>query len=435
MDIDTQISIFWFRRDLRLKDNHGLFKALSSGQKVLPIFIFDTNILDDLNDRADPRVTFIYDKIRSINDKLVEFGSGITIHIGQPIDIFKRLTEQYYIFKVFANRDYEPYGGIRDREIGYLLKERGIQFELVKDHVIFEENEILKDDGTPYKVFTAYKKRWLEKFNQETVNPFPSEDHTLNFLRSPNLNFPSLADVGFLRKNIKFPPESIPINIIQSYDKTRDFPGMQGTSRLGIHLRFGTLSIRKAVMVAWENNEVWLNELIWREFYTMILFQFPNVVKDSFKKEYDRIQWVNDAESFEQWKAGQTGFPLVDAGMRELNETGYMHNRVRMITASFLTKHLLIDWRMGEAYFAEKLLDYELASNNGGWQWAAGTGTDAQPYFRVFNPISQAEKFDPAFSYIRRWVPEYLSDRYIKPIIDHKFARERAISIYKQALK
>lgn len=435
MATSNDICIFWFRRDLRIKDNHALYKALSSGLKVLPIFVFDEDILNDLTNPSDPRVTFIYDKLKSIHEDLVLKSAGISIHIGRPIDIFGRLIQDYNIRAVFANKDFEPYGKKRDREIQELLRDKGIKFNLYKDHVIYEGNEILKDDGTPYKVFTAYKKKWLEKFSTEPLNTFPSENLIDHFVNFSDKNFPSLTKVGFTRADMVFPNEIIPIPIIKRYHITRDFPGLPGTSRLGVHLRFGTLSIRKAITVARENNETWLNELIWREFYMMILDNFPHVITESFKKEYDRIPWINDPQEFTKWKNGQTGYPMVDAGMRELNATGYMHNRVRMVTASFLTKHLLIDWRLGEAYFAQKLMDYELSSNNGGWQWAAGTGTDAQPYFRVFNPLSQASKFDPETSYIRHWVPEYLTGKYIKPIIDHKFARERAISTYRQAIQ
>jgi deoxyribodipyrimidine photo-lyase len=434
MNKKEMISIFWFRRDLRLKDNHGLYKALSHSKKVLPVFIFDKNILDDLPERSDPRITFIYKKLQSIDNDLKSLGSGLSIHTGTPLQVFKELCSQFNVEKVFANKDYEPYGRNRDEVIKKYLNERSIDLLLYKDHVIYEENEVIKEDKTPYKVFTAYKRLWLSKFSPLKTNPFPSENLLNNLYKSKDVIFPSLSSIGFKYSKLDLPAEVIPLNIIQNYDKNRDFPAINGTTKLGIHLRFGTISIRKAVLIAYKNNDTWLNELIWREFYMMILFHFPNVVKESFKKEYDRIQWINDPNSFERWKSGQTGYPLVDAGMRELNATGYMHNRIRMLTASFLTKHLLIDWRLGEAYFAEKLLDFELSSNNGGWQWAAGTGTDAQPYFRVFNPTLQASRFDPNKVYIRKWVPEFLSEKYVKPIIDHTFARERAINTFKHAL-
>jgi len=429
----NKISIFWFRRDLRLYDNTGLYYALQEDNPVLPLFIFDTEILDDLKDKNDARVTFIHNQITKINNQLKEIDSGILVKNGKPEDIFKALIEKYDIQSVFTNRDYEPYALERDEKIDNILKHHGIGFYDFKDHVIFEKDEILTGSNEPYKVFTPFKNKWLEKLETGHLHPFEIKLVKIKF-HSFSPSVPTLNDIGFERSSIEIPEKKYDRDIINNYDTDRDFPAKNGTSRLGIHLRFGTISIREAVSIAKETNDTWLNELIWRDFYSMILANFPHVVSKAFKEKYDAVPWRNNKEDFQKWCDGKTGYPIVDAGMRELNETGYMHNRVRMITASFLTKHLLIDWRWGEAYFAEKLLDYELASNNGGWQWAAGTGTDAQPYFRIFNPYSQTDKFDKQNNYIKKWIPELNTDQYPKPMVDHKEARQRALDTYKSAL-
>ncbi|MGM0582315.1 MAG: cryptochrome/photolyase family protein [Bacteroidota bacterium] len=429
----SKISIFWFRRDLRLYDNTALYYALQETNPILPLFIFDTEILDDLKDKSDARVNFIHDQLSEMDHQLKEFGSGILVKHGKPEDIFKSLIEEYDIQSVFANRDYEAYAIERDQKIDNILHQKGIGFYDFKDHVIFEKDEILTGNNEPYKVFTPFKNKWIEKLESGHLHPYKiklKKEHLFQF----ESKLPSLKDIGFHKSDIQIPKKEYDKSIIKNYDKERDFPAKNGTSRLGIHLRFGTISIREAVKYAQKLNDTWLNELIWRDFYSMILANFPHVVNNAFKSKYDAIPWRNSKEDFQKWCEGKTGYPIVDAGMRELNQTGYMHNRVRMITASFLTKHLLIDWRWGEAYFAEKLLDYELASNNGGWQWAAGTGTDAQPYFRIFNPYSQTDKFDKNKAYIIKWVPEINTSDYPEPMVDHKAARQRALDTYKSAL-
>ena len=413
-------------------DNHGLSKALQSSKKVLPIFIFDVNILDDLDNPKDRRVSFIYERICKIHNELKKIGSGIRVFYGNPLDVYKKLVEAYEISEVYSNRDYEPYARTRDKSIYDFLKNQGIPFRGYKDQVIFEKGDVLKDDGDPYVVYSPYMKTWRSNFREDMLYEFPTDKEGFYKFNSPELF--GLKTMGF-ESNLKGIPEArMDEALISTYDQTRNFPSKDGTSRLGIHLRFGTISIRKLMRKAMQLNRTFANELIWREFYMMILYHFPHVVDNNFRAKYDRVEWRNNAEEFDKWCQGQTGYPIVDAGMRELVETGYMHNRVRMITASFLTKHLLIDWRWGEAFFAKHLLDYELASNNGGWQWAAGTGVDAAPYFRIFNPYTQVTKFDKDLKYIHRWLPEYESSDYPQPIVDHKMARERALKTYKMAL-
>lgn len=430
-----KISLFWFRRDLRLDDNAGLYYALKENFPVLPIFIFDTEILDDLEDKKDARVEFIHDQILHIQEDLKEKGTSLLVKHGKPIEMFKEILNDYQIGAVFTNRDYEPYAIQRDGEVEKLLKEHEIPFYTFKDHVIFEKDEVLTDGGDFYKVFTPYKNKWLDKFNKNHLETYTSGLSFENWYETEPIPLLSLNDIGFEYADIDIPTNYINADIIERYDETRDFPAEQhGTTRLGIHLRHGTVSIRKVAQKANELSHTFLNELIWRDFYAQILFHNPQVVDTSFKPAYDKIKWRNNEKEFERWCEGNTGYPIVDAGMRQLNATGYMHNRVRMITASFLTKHLLIDWRWGEAYFAKKLLDYELANNNGGWQWAAGSGTDAQPYFRIFNPQAQAEKFDENQEYIKKWVPELYTSEYPKPIVNHKTARERCLKVYKRAL-
>ena len=445
----TPLAVFWFRRDLRLDDNAGLYHALKSGCPVLPVFIFDRNILDDLIDKRDARVSFIHDALQNLQAELEALGSTLLVRHGHPQDIWKELLERFDVKAVYTNHDYEPYAIARDSDVENLLKGRGIVFYAFKDHVIFEKDEVLKDDGTPYTVFTPYSRKWKTRLlsrirgNSESagnaqgsfyLESYPSAKYRDHFFKTATFPMPSLGDIGFEHTDISFPPEEVSRGLIRNYDKTRNFPALDGTSRLGVHFRFGTISIREKARKASLLNDTYLNELIWRDFYSQILAHFPYVVDKPFKQAYDRVPWRDVPEEFERWCEGKIGYPIVDAGMRELNATGYMHNRVRMITASFLTKHLLIDWRLGEAYFAKKLLDYDLASNSGGWQWAAGCGTDAAPYFRIFNPAEQAKKFDPDLKYIRKWVPEVNTAQYPEPMVEHAFARQRCLDTYKRAL-
>ncbi len=429
------ISVFWFRRDLRLTDNAGLYRALRSGHKVLPIFIFDTNILDRLEDKSDARVEFIHNEISRLKEELEVQGSSLKIFHGTPEETFIRLTKEYPNLKeVYTNTDYEPYARKRDTTISNQLAETGVAFKTFKDIVIFEKSEVTKDNGEPYTVFTPYRTKWLAKLNEFYLNSYPCEKYYNQLLSLSKQADQSLESIGFTKSGLEFPARTTPDDIISSYDKTRDFPSVTGTTRLSVHLRFGTVSIRQLAKKAQELNFTWLSELVWRDFYQMILWHFPKSVDNAFKPQYDKVNWRNNEREFEAWCAGQTGYPIVDAGMRELNTTGFMHNRVRMIVASFLTKHLLIDWRWGEAYFAAKLLDYDLASNVGGWQWAASSGCDAAPYFRVFNPRLQTEKFDKDLKYIQKWVPEFQELSYPQPIVDHNFARNRVLATYKVAL-
>ncbi|GAB3338418.1 deoxyribodipyrimidine photo-lyase [Marivirga atlantica] len=430
----SKVNIFWFRRDLRLFDNTGLHYAQQDGIPVIPLFIFDTNILNDLPNKQDARVEFIHSELKDMNEKLNKIGSSMLVKHGKPDEVYRALIDEFDINAVYTNRDYEQYAKDRDEDISNICEHHGIGFYDFKDHVIFEKEEVLNGSNEPYKVFTPYKNKWLEKLASGFIHPYKVKMDKEYFYQN-KFKLPALGEIGFEETEIDIPKKKYKEDIIETYDKTRNFPAKNGTSRLGIHLRFGTISIREAVSRAQNLNDTWLNELIWRDFYSMILANFPHVENGSFKKEYDNIPWNNNEEQFKKWCEGKTGYPIVDAGMRELNNTGYMHNRVRMIVASFLTKHLLIDWRWGEAYFAEKLLDYELASNNGGWQWAAGSGTDAQPYFRIFNPYSQTDKFDKDKKYIKKWVPEFGTDKYPEPIVDHKEARERALDTYKSTLK
>jgi len=428
-----KISLCWFRRDLRVEDQTALFYALQQEEQVLPLFIFDRHILDALEDKTDARVTFIYQQIASLKAFFEKHGSSMLVKYGHPEQIFLELVQEFEVQTVYTNRDYEPYAQSRDTQVEALLAKKNIPFLTFKDQVIFEPGEILNGSGEFYKVFTPFSRNWLEKFRQTRVQPLPEANWKNLFPYSP-LPFITLSEMGFEASALEIPSTQVEDGILKEYEAQRNFPAVRGTSRLGIHLRFGTLSIRSLALKAASLNATYLNELIWREFYMMILGNAPQVVDRAFKPQYDHIPWRTNEEDFQAWCEGRTGYPIVDAGMRELNATGFMHNRVRMIVASFLTKHLLIDWRWGEAYFAKKLLDFELASNNGGWQWAAGTGTDAQPYFRVFNPDSQTEKFDKDLRYIKKWVPELGTSSYPQPIVEHKFARNRAIETYKKAL-
>jgi deoxyribodipyrimidine photo-lyase len=432
--INTRIVVFWFRRDLRLEDNAGLFHALQSENPVLPLFIFDTNILSQLDDKYDRRVDLIHQVLCRMNQSLEQIGSQLIVTTGNPSEVFQQLSSEYEIKAVYTNRDYEPYALNRDKEIESFLRTKNIDFYTYKDQVIFESNEVLKSDGEPYTIFTPYSKVWKAKLSQANYQPFTSEKLVSNFIKTGKQIIPALADIGFRKTEYQYTPPVLNENIVQTYEDTRNLPAIDGTTGLSPHLRFGTISVRQLVSKAITLNEQWLNELIWREFFMSILVHFPHVVNGAFKKKYDQIKWRNNEDEFELWCKGKTGYPIVDAGMRQLNETGWMHNRVRMIVASFLTKHLLIDWRWGEAYFASKLLDYDLSANNGNWQWAAGCGCDAAPYFRVFNPTEQTKKFDPELIYIRKWVKEFDTLDYSQPIVEHAFARNRALEVYKKGI-
>jgi len=432
----AEVNIMWFRRDLRLTDNAAFYHALKQGKPVLPIFIFDTNILDELEDKQDRRVEFIREALLDMQEKLEAKDSTLWVFYGKPEKTFEELLKKYKLVNVFTNHDYDPYAIDRDAAIKELLAENSVGFYTYKDQVIFEKNEVVKADGKPYTVFTPYSRVWKEKLRPFYLKTYPTEKYFKNLYQRPPCRIPSLESMGFKNSGLAFPPRVVKMDILKHYKEQRDFPAIHGTSRLSVHLRFGTLSIRQLAAKAKAINETFLNELIWRDFYQAILFHFPHVGKGkAFKPEYDHIRWRNNEAEFEAWCQGKTGYPIVDAGMRELNETGFMHNRVRMITASFLVKHLLIDWRWGEAYFGQKLLDYELASNNGGWQWAASSGCDAVPYFRIFNPTLQTQKFDTEHKYIKQWIPEYDTPEYPRPIVEHEFARKRALEVYKKGLE
>lgn len=446
----SRINVFWFRRDLRLNDNAGLYHALKGDYRVLPVFIFDRHILDKLEDKRDARVNFLHQTVQNLKTALQSLGSDIFIKYGTPEEVWPAILSEYEVNAVYTNHDYESYAIERDRKIARLLAENSQSFHTFKDHVIFEKLEVTKDDGLPYTVFTPYSRKWRAKLeakmavgesphtgmaNSYYLQSYPNEKYFDQFTTNiSTAAIPSLAQMGFESSNIPFPDTMVNRKKIKAYEDTRNFPAIDGTSKLGLHFRFGTISIREKARHSLALSHVFLSELIWRDFYAMILSNFPHVEKKAFRAKYENIPWRNNEEEFKKWCEGQTGYPIVDAGMRELNTSGHMHNRVRMITASFLTKHLLIDWRWGEAYFAAKLLDFDLSSNNGGWQWASGSGTDAAPYFRVFNPTSQMEKFDKEKKYIKKWVPEYGTPAYPEPMVDHKFARERCLSVYKEAL-
>lgn len=436
-EMKARTAIFWFRRDLRFTDNHGLYQALSEQETILPLFIFDIHILEQLPEE-DARITFIYQQLSQMRRTLQEqYHSSIAVHYGDPGAVFEDLTDRYEITAVYTNHDYEPYALTRDKKIDAFLQSKGIPFQTYKDQVIFEKEEVVKQDGSPYVVYTPYMKRWRNLFDpSRDTHEYPSRDILGTMIKDTTLPFPALEEFGHQSATIPVPPYHIESDLIDHYEKTRNFPGIhQGTSRIGPHLRFGTVSIRQIVAkAALRPNDTYLKELIWREFFMQILWHFPHTTTQAFKPKYDRIAWRNNEDDFDKWKQGKTGYTLVDAGMRELNATGYMHNRVRMLAASFLCKHLLIDWRWGEAYFAEKLLDYEMSSNLGNWQWAAGSGVDAAPYFRIFNPISQIEKFDKDRKYSDQWVPEAKGKAMTDPMVDHKMARARCLEVYKSAL-
>lgn len=426
---------FWFRRDLRLTDNHGLLQALQSGKSVRPLFIFDPDILDKLSNKQDARVSFIYDQLKTMQESITEHGGNLEVYYGIPASIWGELLQDDSMDGVYSNEDYESYAMNRDQEIANICSEQNKEFRQFKDQVIFAKDEVVKDDGSPYTVYTPYMRKWKKHLIEHPIKQFPSEKYLHHFCSTSSPSWVTLEEMGFSAPNISFPEKSITQGRISAYEEKRDIPSIVGTSRLSVHFRFGTISIREKFLQGVRLSEKWINELIWRDFYMQILYHFPHVVNGSFRKIYDQIPWRNNTKDFDRWKSGTTGYPMVDAGMRELNQTGFMHNRVRMVVASFLTKHLLIDWRWGEAYFAEKLLDFELASNNGGWQWAAGSGVDAAPYFRVFNPESQQKKFDPKFEYIKQWIPEFGTYEYPQPMVEHSFARKRCLETYQSVLK
>lgn len=427
------MTLFWFRRDLRLEDNTALFHALNENEDVLPIFIFDSNILQYL-DKNDARVTFIHNQLATIQSQLNQIGKKLAVFHGKPLEVYRKLLSENNITAVYTNQDYEPYARKRDLELNQLFKENRVQFKTSKDQVIFEKSEITKDDSSPYVVYTPYSNKWKNALTQNHQQNYPSES-LLHKFTDHSYPFLALSDIGFEKTKISLPKFNISEKLVTNYENTRNFPAIEGTSLIGIHLRFGTISIRKLAKYASEfQNKTFLNELIWREFFMQILWHFPHTINQSFKPKYDAIKWDNNETLFHKWCEGKTGYPFVDAGMRELNATGHMHNRVRMIVASFLCKHLLIDWRWGETYFASKLLDYEMASNVGNWQWAAGSGVDAAPYFRIFNPTEQIKKFDKDLQYIKKWIPEFGTSKYPEPIVDHKEAREKCLRVYKDAV-
>ena len=431
--MEENFSVFWFRRDLRLDDNLGLNAALSSGLKVIPIFIFDTEIINKL-EKNDLRIKMIHAALVKLNDAMLGNRCNVGMYLGNPKAVFESLLKKFKIKSVYTNHDYEPYATERDKSIKSFLEKKNVTYKSFKDQVIFEKDEVVKDDGNPYKVYTPYSRKWIETLNARGFETCKSETK-LNSLASLELPYLTLKEIGFDEKKFDIPLFNIDFKTIEKYEETRNFPYLNSTSRIGAHLRFGFVSIRKLVEKALKNsNKTYLKELIWREFFMQILWHFPYTQEKSFKPKYDRIKWLNNDEEFKKWCEGNTGYPLVDAGMRELNQTGFMHNRVRMLVGSFLCKHLLIDWRWGEKYFAKKLLDYEMSSNVGNWQWVAGCGVDASPYFRIFNPKEQIKKFDKDFKYIKKWVPEFQSSLYPKEIIDHKFARNRCLETFKAAV-
>lgn len=434
MKQNNSVVIHWFRRDLRLDDNAALYHALRSGFPVVPVFIFDRSILDKLDDKHDKRVSFIHHRLQEIRQQLESMGSSLDVRYGDVQDVWEQICSEYSVSAVYTNHDYEPYARQRDEEMQTFFQQKQIRFHTFKDQVIFEKDEILKDDGKPYTVYTPYSRKWMARLNDFVLRSYPTEKYFAAWHSFSPKGIPSLKSMGFEETKANFPSMKTEESLIRNYAETRDIPGINGTSHLGVHFRFGTISIRKAARRAQPISFSWLNELCWREFYMMILWHFPHAAHSAFKPVYNRIPWRNNEKEFAAWCEGRTGYPIVDAGMRELNATGYMHNRLRMIVASFLTKHLLIDWRWGEAYFAKKLLDFDLSANNGGWQWAAGSGCDAAPYFRIFNPWEQTKKFDPDAKYIRKWVPEFEDFSYPKPIVDHKLARERCLATYKSVL-
>ncbi|MGM0506610.1 MAG: cryptochrome/photolyase family protein [Bacteroidota bacterium] len=434
MPDNQPVHVHWFRRDLRLTDHRALQRAIRSGLPVLPLFVFDRNILNRLESRTDRRVHFIHQRLKNLKAQLRAVGSDLVIKTGSPVEVWRELLSEWEVASASVVRDYEPYARSRDREVWEILNREGIQLHGFKDQVIFETSEIVTKAGDPYKVFTPYARQWNRHLQESDLEPCRVD--LSSFLKMEEQSFPSLEELGF-RPADDTPdtePRPLPVGIMKKYGQTRDLPGLQGTTRLGVHLRFGTISIRELVRMARQYSTTFLNELVWREFFQMVLWHHPESVDRAIRPEYDRIEWEENRDHFQAWCEGRTGYPMVDAGMRELNETGFMHNRARMVAAGFLCKHLLIDWRRGERYFASRLTDFELASNVGNWQWAAGSGHDAAPWFRIFNPVRQQERFDPKFHYIKQFLPDYGTPSYPEPIIEHATARKRALDRYRRAL-
>jgi len=472
--VDT--ALVWFRRDLRLTDHAALHHALKAARRVHCAFVFDRMILEPLRadgEHADRRVEFILDAVTDLDKALRAHGSGLQVRHGLAVDEVLRLADKLQAEAVFANEDYEPYARARDAEVAARLGRQGRALHLFKDQVIFARDEVLTGAGKPYSVFTPYKNAWLKKLTPFYVKAYAIEPHAGSLAPTQASVLPSLQALGFAPSNLR--ELQIPLGTagaarllaefetrIDQYDTARNFPAIKGPSYLSVHVRFGTVSIRDLARRAWARAQqgsagaaTWLSELIWRDFYQQVLWHHPQVVERAFRPEYDRITWEADDALFSAWCDGRTGYPLVDAAMLQLNQTGYMHNRLRMVVASFLTKDLGIDWRRGERYFARQLNDFDLAANNGGWQWAASTGCDAQPYFRIFNPVSQSEKFDPDGKFIKRYLPQLagfdakeihapwlvpplrqqqagcvIGTDYPAPIVDHAQAREETLARY-----
>lgn len=434
MKIQLPLVVFWFRRDLRLTDNAGLFAALTGEYNVLPIFIFDEDILDKLDQKTDRRISFIVEALNHLNEALIERSTSLLVLHGKPLDVFNDLIKKYDVKGVYTNEDYEPYAIKRDKAVSDLLYGKGIPLISFKDHVIFDKNSLMTGNERSYTVFTPYSKKWKETLQEDDFSAYQSETIRDKWVLQKGRKVPDAKKFGFKTSKNLFKLPRLDSGVVTDYHENRNFPAIDGTTLIGAHLRFGTISIRECVRFALDKNMIWLNQLIWRDFFIQVLWHFPRVVNSSFREKFDRIEWINNEGDFERWRNGTTGVPIVDAGMRQLNQTGYMHNRVRMIVASFLTKHLLIDWRWGEAYFASRLLDYELASNNGNWQWAAGSGVDSSPWFRIFNPVLQSNKFDPSNDYVKRWIPEFGTRRYVSQMIDLDFGRKRCLEVFKRAV-
>lgn len=434
MKIQLPLVVFWFRRDLRLTDNAGLFAALTGEYNVLPIFIFDEDILDKLDQKTDRRISFIVEALNHLNGALIERSTSLLVLHGKPLNVFNDLIKKHDVKGVYTNEDYEPYAIKRDKAISDLLYGKGIPLISFKDHVIFDKNSLMTGNERSYTVFTPYSRKWKETLQEDDFSAYQSETIRDKWVLQEGRKVPDAKKFGFKTSKNLFKLPRLDSGVVTDYHENRNFPAIDGTTLIGAHLRFGTISIRECVRFALDKNMIWLNQLIWRDFFIQVLWHFPRVVNSSFREKFDRIEWINNEGDFERWRNGTTGVPIVDAGMRQLNQTGYMHNRVRMIVASFLTKHLLIDWRWGEAYFASRLLDYELASNNGNWQWAAGSGVDSSPWFRIFNPVLQSNKFDPSNDYVKRWIPEFGTRRYVSQMIDLDFGRKRCLEVFKRAV-